>query len=291
MNKLEKVELFECGVDWITATGFGGKQTQEMAEIGINLMREAHGLGNDICPWGMAGFHGFKCAGVQMGQRCDELLIRLSSEWAWRYWRDVYEKADNISRLDVQATISDGRDAARRVAMHYRQAHNFAIRKQHAGALSLFQTNSGAATVYFNKRISDRYGRIYDKEAESKMRHYLGAVRYELECKGKVAASMAHSLSVSKDSDGLAARQALTFFSNRGVTVSQYFPGLATADSTGQDFLPLTRTNPPASTTDRDRKLNWLAKSVRASVQSLINSGNVDQLADALGLRAQFGLQ
>jgi hypothetical protein len=288
MKKTSEDGFWECGVDWITASGLGGKQTQRMAEFGINLMRESRELGNQICPWGMAGFHGFKCGGVQMGQRNDECLIRLSSEWAWRYWRELYEKSDNVSRLDVQSTISDGRCAARRIAMHYREALRFANGKHNAGAVSLFQTNSGASTVYFNKRVSDRYGRVYDKGAESQMRHYVDAVRYELETKGEVAKRMAHTLSLSRDPDAEAARKALAFFSNRGLCVSQYFPAPAGANTTGQDFLPLTRSHPLASPTDRERKLNWLSKSVKASVQALIASGHGLELADALGVRLQF---
>jgi len=284
MKPAAQVTFFESGVDWITATGFGGKQTQEMAELGVNLLRESHELGNEYKPWGMAGYHGFKCGPIQMGQRHNELIIRLSSEWAWRYWRDVYGFADNVSRLDVQATIADGRVPSERIKMHYHQGRRFAARRGNAGTLSMYATNNGPSTIYFNKRISDRFGRVYDKAAESGHEHYRGCVRYEVELKGVPAKSMAHALSVDSNSDLQAGRSALQFFSERGLTVAQYFPWLTGESISGQDFLISAGANPRRSVSDCDRQLKWLSKSVKATVGKLITSGRLTDVQEALGL-------
>ena len=284
MKTAAKVNFFESGVDWITATGLGGKQTQQMAEFGVNLLRESHELGNEYKPWGMAGFHGFKCGPMQMGQRNHELIIRASSDWAARYWREIYELADNISRLDVQATIADDRVPSERIKMHYNQGRCFAARRRNAGALSMYSTNDGPSTIYFNKRISDRFGRIYDKAAESGHEYFRGCVRYEVELKGDVAKCMAHQLFIASNADALAGRHALQFFADRGLTVAQYLPPLSSASSGVQDFLTSDRLNPRRSISDRDRQLKWLSKSVRSTVQKLITSGRLTDVQEALGL-------
>lgn len=286
MKTSNGVTFFESGVDYITATGLGGKATDAMSELGIQLLRESKELGNEIKPWGMAGFHGFKCGPMCMGQRQRELIIRASSGWAWRYWKEIYEHADNVSRLDVQATIADGREPAERLKMHYREGRRFANRGAHPRTISMLTTNNGASTIYINKRISDRFGRVYDKAAESGLYYYCGCLRYEVELKGDPAKSMAHSLSIASDPDSLAAREALTFFSERGLSVRQYIPGSAGGSTSPQVHLMRDGRQRPPDVTDHQRQLDWLSKSVRATVQKLIRSGRVQDVHEALGLLA-----
>jgi DNA relaxase NicK len=137
--------------------------------------------------WGMAGFSGFQSQGVQYGKRQHEVIVRLSGDLAHTHWRVLYALANSCTRLDFECTTTSDECPARRVSRAYSQAVRHARRKKKGPAVTIVRCTTGGSTCYLGKRQSVVFGRIYDKEAESKDKRYLGAVRYELEMKGRMA--------------------------------------------------------------------------------------------------------
>src|SRR5690349_5400537 len=97
--------LHELGVDYITCVAKEAGGWHQLKSTAFELLRVEEKKGNKVSGFGMAGFTGFKCGGVQVGQRDEEFLCRLSSEAAQVSWRSVKQFSDNVSRLDLQATV------------------------------------------------------------------------------------------------------------------------------------------------------------------------------------------
>jgi hypothetical protein len=213
--------LVHCGVDWITVTALGGERSRSLFGAGEWLLRDAMRLGNMKKPWTMSGFHGYRCGQVQCGTRVDEVMVRLSGDTAKDNWRDVYADADNCTRIDCQATYRLQCEVGPIITRHFDQAKRFSKDRKKAPTLSLLSTNNGPSTLYFNRRISESFGRIYDKGAESGLELLKRCIRYEVEYKGDEARRVSAFLSTHSNSEAAAALLAIGFLEKRGVRLGK----------------------------------------------------------------------
>jgi hypothetical protein len=214
-------ELVHCGCDWITVTTQGGIQSSHLFEAGQFLIREAVTQGNQKKPWSMSGFHGYKAGCAQVGTREKEVMVRLSSDFAHQYWKEVYDDADNCTRFDVQATFRVSAPVGPLIKRHFDQAKRVCQKRLRAPTLSALYTNNGPSTLYFNRRISESFGRIYDKGAESKLDHWRDCIRYEVEFKGSEAKRKSASIRLQSNPDVAAGWLAISFFSGRGIRLGK----------------------------------------------------------------------
>jgi len=284
VQQSEKWSIFEAGIDYITATATGGEKARLMYELSHHLKNESVTLGNQKKPWSMQGFHGSKAGACQSGIRGEETIIRLSSHLAHRYWLQAFQTADNVSRLDIQATVRTPLDVNRLVGEHFKQARRFFGSYKKKPAVTIHATNDGPSTVYFNQRISDRFGRIYNKFAESGSDHYRNCVRYEVELKNKACTSMITHLQKSSWSNTEAGRKSLEYFSQRGCSW-QTSSGLPAFISEVPTFLcVLNSENQQPGVSDADRSLAWLRSGVRPTVDKLVGQVGLKEVLVALGL-------
>ena len=216
-----KPTLVHTGCDWITVTTHGGKASTNLFEAGQFLLREAITLGNQKKPWSMSGFHGYKAGCAQVGTRDKEVMIRLSSDFAHQYWREVYDDADNCTRFDVQATFRVSSEVGPLLKRHFDQAKRIHEKRSRAPTLSALSTNNGPSTIYFNRRVSEAFGRIYDKGAESKLDQWRDCIRYEVEFKGTEARRRSAFVRQQKNSDLAAGSLAIEFFAGRGIRLGK----------------------------------------------------------------------
>jgi len=214
-------QLVHCGVDWIRVTAMGGRKSENLYEAANVLPREATVRGNDRKPWSMAGFNGYKCGGVQCGNRQDEVIVRLSSDFAHEFWKEIYDDADHCTRLDCQATFRVASEVGPLVQRHFAQAKRLHENRRRAPTLSMLSTNNGPSTLYFNRRVSEQFGRIYDKGAESKLDHLKGCIRYEVEYKGSEASRRSAQIRNHQHPDLAAASMAIEFFERKGITLGK----------------------------------------------------------------------
>lgn len=209
------------GVDWITVTARDGEKARNLWELGQRLMLSVVTDGNWRRPWSFAGFNGEATQGIQCGERESEAIVRLSSESAKQYWQEVYDYADNCSRIDIQCTVRYPFEVGPTLRRHFEGATRFSKKQTRPSTLSVLSTNNGPSTVYFNKRVSDRFGRIYDKGAESGLQAFRDSVRYEVEFKGKKANAMAKALHRVPENDIIAALHAVQYFVEKGVNLGK----------------------------------------------------------------------
>lgn len=276
--------FWESGLDYITVSSLGGERSLELHRRGEQLLAEQVSLGGIKKPWGMSGFHGWKCGPVQLGQRNKEVLARVSGAMAHDSWRLIYEVSDNCSRADCQVTVKDGRTPQSVIRGLYGRAKRFAASHHRERTISLLETNTGSSTCYFNRRVSERFGRIYDKGNESGISHYDGAVRYEVEFKGDVAARVMDQL-VHSDDYGAECVTTVSRFLRERIPAFKFAGGPQPA---GLDVSTLQsvsqRLYPSLFITDRERQLRWLAVNVSKTIASLHRAGYLQETLAALGL-------
>jgi predicted Fe-Mo cluster-binding NifX family protein len=213
--------LVHHGVDWLTVTARGGKQALSLFESAQVLLREGVSLGNDKKPWSMSGFNGWKAGQTQCGTRGDEVIVRVSGDMAHDYWRFLYDDSDNCTRIDCQATYRLSCDVSPIITRHFSQAKRLQAERTRAPTVSLLSTNNGPSTVYLNRRISESFGRVYDKGAESGKEELARCIRYEVEYKGDEARRVSAYLHNHSSPDTAAAILAVEFMQRKGVRLGK----------------------------------------------------------------------
>jgi hypothetical protein len=209
--------IISLGVDWITCVGTDEKKVGGMLSFASELVTYRMREGFQRKGWGMAGFNGFQSVGVQYGRRNHEVIVRLSADLAHSHWRILYEMANTVTRADFECTSTTVDSPSRRVARCYAQAVRHSNRQKKGPAVTIVKCTTGGSTCYLGKRQSMIFGRIYDKEAESKDQRYVGAVRHEIEFKSRLAQlTIAHLARQRYPTDAIAGNLT-AFFEGRGV--------------------------------------------------------------------------
>lgn len=276
--------FFHAGVDWVTLSGMGGDTTEELAWRSDRLLQEEFRQGNNKRPWGMSGFNGFKCGHVQYGWRGKEVMVRLGGDVAAEHWRDLYRVSDNCSRIDCQVTVNNGEDPGVIIRRAYQRARAWARGQPKGGGVSILETTNGPSTIYFNRRVSDRFGRIYDKGAQSKLEAYQGAVRWEVEFKNRSAKIVSTTLAASDRDEAQCVEVVDGFMSKRR---SSWHPRkLSQSKTSAVPTLSSEHMTRPMfkSLSDADRQLTWLRHNVSRTVQDLLERGLGEETLSALGL-------
>ena len=263
--------LYSIGVDYLTCTAVEPDGWQPLHSYATQLFRTQGDVGNNPKPWGMAGFKGWSCGSVAIGRREKETIVRLSSDSAQSSWRPIVERAGNISRIDLQATVKVVDGPSDRIDKHRTQAGLDSAKSGNRKVVRWVRDNRGGYTLYLGQRSSICFGRIYDKFQESKSRHFEGCVRYEVQYHNKLARRIASALSSDHNTIPRIAGYCSQFFSGRGVDLEiQWKAGARYSCSRGRS--------------DADKNLAWLEVAVRPTVMRLIDSGRGVEVFRALGL-------
>lgn len=279
-QKLEG-QFIEAGIDWITITAKDEAKIERLRSWAYAMLETEIDRGMIGRPWYQSGYVGVACGHIQFGDRQDSAILRLGGYVAKGYWQHVMQFADNITRLDVQCTFRAEEKPAVVVHRHYQEIQRKRRPFKRAPSLSRITNADGGYTVYSGRRCSNVMGRIYDKASESKLDHYAGCVRYEVQFNGKRARWVANAIASS--SLGLVdiARTVLEFFNSRGASVRLLLEKLSST-------LLIKTSPPPDGPTDIARKLEWLLRSVRPSVRLLVNLGLRDRVLGLLGFNEAF---
>jgi hypothetical protein len=263
--------LVGVGVDWLTATAVETGGYQPMHSAATAIFRTQADEGNEPKPWGMAGFKGWRCGSVEIGRRNDETLVRLSSDSAYLSWRQIAQHANNISRIDLQATVLPIDGPTQTINKHRRDALADSEKTGNKKVVRWIQDNREGYTLYLGNRTSICFGRIYDKYQHSKMDHYRGCVRYEVQYHNKLAVHIASALGSDYRTIPRITSYISQFF--RGREIRLEFP-----DKNWATYSCTRRRS------DAEKNLAWLAASVRPTVSRLIALGRGEEVLRALGL-------
>jgi DNA relaxase NicK len=267
--------IVSSGVDYLTATFTSKRTTKLVAEKAFDILETEMSSGSRRRPWGMEGFSGWRAGAIEVGQRNEEVIVRLSSYLAHTNWKWFAAKAANVSRIDLEVTHRNEKDANRRINTHYQQAKRFVQAGHSVADVGYRRSLKGPSTVYFGSRVSDRFGRIYNKHLESGLDYYAGCVRYEVELKKRAAKlAVAQLLNPDYGETSIDAK-CHSFFCDRGCRLEWF--------STSQD-----NNYCPAIIRDADRSLRWLHEVVRPCVRRLCLDGRSKEVIQALDIRSLF---
>lgn len=263
--------LIESGVDWITCTGREGETARALLRVGQRLLEEERLLGNDIKTWRHKMYEGWCCGGVDIGQRVDGSIVRLRSNFARENWWDVFQEASNCSRLDLQVTarfndVDPSRIVNRCWAMVRKRKARGKKQEWH-----MRRDSSKGDTLECGRRVSDRFGRVYDKRRQSRLDYYEGCARFEMQANNETALNYARGLAHATSSYEAAIEYVREFFSTRGIV-------LALA------LHPQPPIGSPRRASDLDRWLTWARIGVQPRVKQAIARGKLPELLEVLGL-------
>lgn len=264
-------QLVDFGVDWLTTTAGTKSTATRLAGIAHSIARQERKAGFRLKAWAGYGYSGCRLGGLEFGERHDGVIVRLSGPVAAQHWRRCYQATGRVSRLDVQLTIRTEKPPTFHIRRAYRQANKFSRHSKRGPTVTLLSSNNESSTLYLGRRISDSFGRIYDKGIESGMDHYKGAVRYEVESKGDFARTIADVLNRSENQPAAIADCVQAFFEKRGVVLPLR-------------YLQLYNYSCPRRRPDAEVQLRWLFESVRGTVKELIAEGYIPEVIEALGI-------
>ena len=257
-----------AGIDYVTCTATRPVLAAALLALGQDLIEHEVGSGGVVKPWYWQGFSGRSAGSVQVGFTGRRSIVRASGAAARECAKDVIGLSDNVSRLDIQLTVrSDdlGTDYAKRL---FESDDRTGARRGKPLARALVQTSAGGDTFYLGKRISDSFGRVYNKSAEDKVREDPPRWRYEVEYKRRQALAAARSYQAAADKDSWCVGEVAQWFERRHCP-----PPVSSIDRV--DMRGSAR-----GSASQANRIDWLRRGVRPVIQQLIAEfGVVDVLA------------
>jgi len=290
--------LLECGVDYITVTATQQPQITSLVNVAKeNLEAEAR-AGNEVKDWRGQFYVGQYAGSASFGVGPQGALARLSSGVAKMNWSTLFSSGMKCTRLDLQATIKGSSAPSELVGKCWNLVLDHWQNQRQEKKPKLVSGPYGPESIYLGSRQSERYGRIYDKFAESKLDHYTQSVRFEVEYKGKSAHRLASRLCAMPHRFTDVTTPLQVYFEKRGLSpwltdVGQVFAGTCGRCSIKARYncigsncsgeLPGAQ-DLPRSSSDAERKLRYLSKSIRPMVSLLVRHYGREAVLQALGL-------
>jgi Replication initiation factor. len=266
-----RLDFVESGIDYITCTETGKGKNGKLMIPAERIMRAEARQGNEIRGWRMEGYSGFRCGQIEVGERHDGSIVRMSGSCANENWKKVFSVATNCSRLDLQATYRPSIDVEKFIRRNLRAMLKWSNADAKRACVDFKFNNRKGTTLYSGVRSSAEYLRMYDKFMESHLEWYRGCVRLEAELKARLAQSIALQLFRSRSPQPSIVAGVRQCFSDRGAVC------LGRSESLLEFTVRRRRS-------DRDRYLTWLKEAVRPGVQKIVAAGDIDEVLLALDL-------
>lgn len=218
------------------------------------------------------GYVGPQFEGLFIGSRPDGHMVRVSSDTARWVGHDLLRRGGRASRIDLQITVWLGgiQDAFLRSDFVTACQHKYG--RGSPPRIAIIDTNRGPEGVTIGSRASESYGRIYDKQKESKEERYEGCLRYEVEFKGELAHSIGAILAGYTSPLIAMSDMVEKWFMARGVLIP---------DGGGkvQDLIPLKR--PPTSL---ERSRGWITRNIAPTIYKIaLEQGICQTMLDVFG--------
>jgi hypothetical protein len=218
------------------------------------------------------GFQGHKTKGSFFGTRADDACLVLSGPGIAPLARKAITVASNVSRFDLQFTSWTNGDVPHIALDAYSAVKAERVQSGRTGGVSLVIAHPSGECCYVNRRVSDAFGRIYDKATEAKLGEPRTVWRYEVEYKRKMAKRVARRWAELEKPAEWTIGRVSQFFVDKGVPRS----AIPRANlSISLDVAAL----------DRDRRtLAWLQEVVRVTVRRQVFIHGLPTIIEALGL-------
>lgn len=247
----------EAGVDYLTCTAERRRNGDALLLLGRDILKQEVGSGGVERPFWFHGFGGYTAGAVSVGSSRDRSLVRISGSAARECAAELIACSHNISRLDAQITVvADGLgiDHARRL---YDSGSGIRAGRGRPIERTLIANSSGGSSFYLGRRISESYGRIYNKSAEEKRNDNPPHWRYEVEFKGRSAKKEAWSYASAGQKDRWCVGTVYDWFDRRHCA-----PPISKVDRL--DMCSDSRGSPTQS-----KRVEWLRRCVKPVLTKL----------------------
>lgn len=266
--------ILSAGVDWLTCSKQGRVIGSDFQRLGDELVRGAKSSGarTRLATW--QGYAGLRGDDFFLGHHGDNALVALSGPHEPTLICDFIQAADNVSRIDLQMTVEHVPAEPDLGRINFQQLASYDSNPGVKPIITVIHNTHGGHTNAVGARVSDAYGRNYDKGVEGKLCEQGRLWRYEIEFKRGRAKAIARQIALSRRVAADAARTVWSWWSSRGVQPVYTAP-------TG--YLIDTRV-PERSRVDY---LRYFETNVSTSVRTAISSHGLRPVLRALGLLNQ----
>lgn len=272
------------GVDYITVTVREKALRERFGSLALALLQDEREKGSEAKPWSGTGYQGLRCGSIEYGTRDEDDIVRLSGSLADYAWEVFYGCGNNVSRVDLQATVWDRRPVLPRLSRIYQWANGRVGGVRARPVFDLRQTTMGGSTLYCGRRQSAFLGRLYDCGVKHKVPEYQGSIRAEVEAHGHRASQLCAALKGELSGQAQRARWVLGWFAARidSRKTDSIIPTLlqyATAADQAVDLPAL-----PRVAVGCQRSLEIAAKQWGPTARRLVQAGLGQELLASLGL-------
>jgi len=186
--------IISCGVDYLTATSKRRGVQNGLEDFGKSLLRKAEAARGQIRAASRLGYAGFRTDTIFLGTRPGDCMLQVSGPQCTPLAEETIRLATNVSRIDLQVTVWTEGESANLAQWTYRKLCDRPRRGPQEGRLQLISGWPDGDTLSINRRVSESFGRLYDKTAEASLGPPRLVWRYEVEWKGKAARYLATRL-------------------------------------------------------------------------------------------------
>ena len=274
------VTIIESQADWLTGACVTKDRADALRHYAADLANEEERDGNKLSRFSVQSYQGARvgrvaCAEAEGGRT----LIQLSGDLAAKQLHTVLPMLDHITRIDLAVTVRTPEpdktvaDNAWEMASWYFDEH------PRSAAPWRLQHKTKGDTTYVGSRNSDKFLRVYNKEAECRqahdtknLAHYLNCWRYEIEIKGKPSGLTAARVDAAPDPETYVRGAMTAYLKLHGIEPIY-------TDASPAIILPgFTRRS------DADSRLWNIATNVRPSFDWLRDAGYAADALAALGI-------
>ena len=217
------------------------------------------------------GYIGWCVDNFFWGRSENGTMLIASSARADELFRSVAGVSDNISRLDLQVTISTGSETPHLAKQAYKLLSSSPPCSVRVRNCTLIENQPQGETLNVGKRKSDQYGRIYDKASETKCYPARTVWRWEVEFKRRAAKHIASYVRAHQSNQAASREVVHTYFNRRGL-----LPPF--------NLLPSSSTLEPFRDEPARDTLHWFADTLSKCVQRQIAIHGREKVVTALGL-------
>jgi hypothetical protein len=218
MNVTERHRtILSAGVDWLTCSKSGFALGSEFGRLGDELVRGAKEAGTRTRLAILHGYAGLRGDNFFFGHHGGDALVTLSGPHNPALICDFIQASDNVSRLDLQITVEHTPPEPDLGRINFLQLVEHDTRPGVKPVVTTMYDTKGGHTNAVGARISDSYGRNYDKGVEGKLCEPGRLWRYEIEFKRGRAKKIARQIALSRKVTEDVARSVWAWWSSRGV--------------------------------------------------------------------------
>lgn len=275
MNFVERhVKPLSAGIDWLTCSKAEVVPGDVFDDLAHGALHGSLEDGESVKLGTWLGYAGLRTSSAFYGWLGRRAVCWLSGPHSPAHVANLISVADNVSRLDLQLTV-EHTPADKQIGKYsYQAAAHYDGRPGVRPIVTEIHDTRHGHTTTIGARVSDQYGRCYDKGVQAKVAAPGEIWRYEVEYKRDLAKKIAAEICMQPHVPDVAARAVWRWWSSRGVVPTPREPKGCLIDTRapgrlGPDYLP------------------WFETKLSRSVRRAVDLHGLSPVLRALGLLNQ----